>query len=99
MVKSKGFNNRTRQLFRQSARKSGLRSLRYLLEPIEVGQKVDILLNSSIQKGRPHRRYNGTTGPVIRKQGQSYVINVKKGRKIKTIISRPEHLRISKLQD
>ncbi len=99
MVKSKGFNNRTRKLFRRSARKSGLKSLRYLLEPIEVGQIVDILLNSSIQKGRPHRRYNGTTGSVVRKQGQSYVISIKKGRMLKTIISRPEHLRVSKIQD
>ncbi|MHA2091652.1 MAG: 50S ribosomal protein L21e [Candidatus Kariarchaeaceae archaeon] len=99
MVKSKGYNNRTRRLFRRTSRKKGLKSLRYLLEPVEVGQKVDILLNSSIQKGRPHRRYNGTTGPVIRKQGQSYVISIKKGRKLKTIVSRPEHLRKSKQQD
>ncbi|MHA2248706.1 MAG: 50S ribosomal protein L21e [Candidatus Kariarchaeaceae archaeon] len=99
MVKSKGFDTRTRRLFRRSPRKSGLRSLRYLLEPIEVGQKVDILLNSSIQKGRPHRRFNGTTGSVIRKQGQSYVITVKQGRMLKTVISRPEHLRVSKQQD
>lgn len=99
MVKSKGYNNRTRSLFRKSTRKKGLRSLRYLLEPIEVGQKVDILLNSSIQNGRPHRRYNGTSGTVLKCQGQSYVISVKTGRMEKIIISRPEHLRISKQQD
>ncbi len=99
MVKSKGYNNRTRSLFRKSARKRGLRSLRYLLEPIEVNQKVDILLNSSIQNGRPHRRYNGTSGTVLKKQGQSYVISVKAGRMDKIIISRPEHLRISKQQN
>jgi large subunit ribosomal protein L21e len=85
-------------MFRKKTRDTGLRSLRYLLEPIEVGQKVDILLNSSIQKGRPHRRYNGKSGEVIRKQGQSYVINVKIGRAIKEVVSRPEHLRVSKAQ-
>ncbi len=99
MVKSKGYNNRTRTIFRKSARKKGLRSLRYLLEPIEVHQKVDILINSAIQGGRPHRRYNGQSGTVIRKQGQSYVIRVKNGNMDKIIISRPEHLRISKQQD
>ena len=98
MVKSKGYNNRTRRLFRLSAREKGLRSLRYLLEPIEVGQKVDILLNSSIQNGRPHRRFNGTSGTVLKKQGQSYVISVKTGNMNKIVISRPEHLRISKQQ-
>ena len=99
MVKSKGYNNRTRKLFRQHTRDKGLRSLRYLLEPIGVGQKVDILLNSSIQNGRPHRRYNGESGSVLRKQGQSYVITLKSGNKWKEIVARPEHLRLSKVQD
>ncbi|MCY3411447.1 MAG: 50S ribosomal protein L21e [Candidatus Heimdallarchaeota archaeon] len=99
MVKSKGYNNRTRRVFRKSTRQKGLRSLRYLLEPIDVGQKVDILLNSSIQNGRPHRRFNGTSGTVMEHRGQSYVISVKSGRMSKTVISRPEHLRVSKQQD
>ena len=98
MVKSKGFNNRTRKLFRKHARKRGLRSLRYLLEPIEVSQRVDIIINSSIQKGRPHRRFNGIAGTVVKKQGQSYVIAVKSGKMDKIVISRPEHLRVSKQQ-
>ena len=98
MTKSKGFQNRTRKLFRKSARQKGLKSLRYLLEPIDVGQRVDILLNSAMQKGRPHRRYNGKSGGVVEKRGQSYVIDVKIGGKVKTIIARPEHLRVSKVQ-
>ncbi|MHA2501749.1 MAG: 50S ribosomal protein L21e [Candidatus Kariarchaeaceae archaeon] len=98
MTKSKGFQNRTRKLFRKSAKQKGLKSLRYLLEPINVGQRVDILLNSSIQKGRPHRRYNGKSGEVLELRGQSYVIEVKIGNALKTIIARPEHLRISKAQ-
>ncbi|MHA2029750.1 MAG: 50S ribosomal protein L21e [Candidatus Kariarchaeaceae archaeon] len=96
MVKSKGYNNRTRQLFRKQARSRGLKSLRYLLEPLKVGETVDILLNSSIQKGRPHRRYNGTSGIIVEQRGQSFVISLKAGRKAKSIIARPEHLRISK---
>ena len=98
MVKSKGFNNRTRTLFRKSARDKGLKSLRYLLEPVEVGQRVDILLNSSIQSGRPHRRFNGKSGRITEKRGASYVIDVKIGDAVKTVISRPEHLRVSKSQ-
>jgi len=98
MVKSKGFQNRTRKLFRKSARQKGIKSLRYLLEPIDVGQRVDILLDSAIQKGRPHRRYNGKSGEVVEKRGNSYVIEVKIGGAMKTIISRPEHLRVSKAQ-
>lgn len=96
MVKSKGLNNRTRRLFRKHARKRGLKSLRYLLEPIQVGEKVDLIINSGIQGGMPHRRYNGTSGTVMEKRGQSYVVKVKSGRMDKTIIARPEHLRASK---
>ncbi|MDH5401656.1 MAG: 50S ribosomal protein L21e [Candidatus Heimdallarchaeota archaeon] len=96
MVKSKGFDNRTRSLFRKHARLRGLKSLRYLIEPIQVGEKVDILLNSTIQNGRPHRRFNGSSGTVIEKRGQCYVLSVPVGNKEKTVISRPEHLRSSK---
>lgn len=93
MKKSKGFNSQTRKLFKRSSRQKGLRSLRYLLEPFEVGQKVDIILNSQSQKGRPHRRYHASTGTVVKKQGQAYVVNVKQGKKEAVIIARPEHLR------
>lgn len=96
MTKSKGYNTQTRKVFRKKARDKGLRSLRYLLEPFEVGQKVDIILESAVQNGRPHRRYNGSSGSVIEVRGQSYVISLKDGNKEKKIISRPEHLRISK---
>ena len=96
MTKSKGYNTQTRNVFRKRARDKGLRSLRYLLEPFEVGQKVDIILESSIQNGRPHRRYNGSSGSVVELRGQSYVVSLMDGNKEKKIISRPEHLRISK---
>ena len=96
MKKSKGYDSRTRRLFKRSSRERGIRSLRYLLEPYEVGQKVDIILNSQSQKGRPHRRYHSSTGTVIRRQGQAYVISVKQGKKLSTVIANPEHLRAAK---
>ncbi len=95
MRKSKGFDNRTRKLFKRKAREKGLKSLRYLLEPFEVGQNVDIILNSQEQRGRPHKRYHGKKGVVSKIQGQSYVIMVKTGNSETQIISRPEHLRPS----
>lgn len=96
MKRTKGYNSKTRKLFKKSSRDKGIKSLRYLLEPFEVGQKVDIILNSQSQQGRPHRRYHSSTGTVVRKQGQAYVVNVTQGRKNATIIARPEHLRSAK---
>lgn len=96
MKRTKGYNSTTRKLFRRSSRQKGLRSLRYLLEEYDIGQKVDIILNSQSQKGRPHRRYHSSTGTVIKKQGQAYVISVSQGKKTTTLIARPEHLRVAK---
>lgn len=96
MKKTKGFNHGTRKLFKRSSRTKGIRSLRYLLEPFDQGDKVDIILNSQSQSGRPHRRYHASTGTVIKKQGQAYVVAVKQGKKETTIIANPEHLRKAK---
>lgn len=96
MKKTKGFNHGTRKLFKRPSRSKGLRSLRYLLEPFETGDQVDIILNSQSQNGRPHKRYHSSTGTVIKKQGQAYVIAVKQGKKEATIIANPEHLRKAK---
>ncbi len=99
MQRSKGYDSSTRKLYRRAPREKGLRSLRYLLEPFEVGQKVDIILNSQSQKGRPHRRFHGKKGTVLAKQGQAYIVAVKKGNKENKVIANPEHLRAAKVEE
>jgi len=93
--KSRGYNNRTRRLFRKHPRKRGLRSLRYLLTDYEIGEKVSIIIDPSIHKGRPHRRFHGKTGTVIKKQGDAYIVQVRDGNSLKQIIALPQHLRKS----
>ena len=93
--KSSGYNNRTRRLFRVHPRKKGLRSLRYLLNDYEEGEKVSIIINPSIHKGRPHRRFQGKTGTIVKKQGNAYVVSVRDGKREKFIIALPQHLRKS----
>ncbi len=98
MQRSKGYDSGTRKLFKRSPRQKGLRSVRYLLEPFEIGQKVDIILNSQSQSGRPHKRYHGRKGTVVAKQGQAYIVLVKKGNKENKIIAKPEHLRAAQVE-
>ncbi|MCC6054940.1 MAG: 50S ribosomal protein L21e, partial [Thermosphaera sp.] len=67
MVKApKGYRHRTRKMFRKNIRERGLvPSLSLLMVDYNVGDKVHIVVNPSIHKGMPHRRYHGKTGEVI----------------------------------
>ncbi len=91
--KSKGTNFRTRRIFSKHPRKRGLPSLSRTLTNYEVNSKVNIVIEPSVQKGRPHRRFHGKTGIVLEKRGQAYLIQVSDGRSYKKIIARPEHLK------
>jgi len=51
------------------------------------------LIEPSVHKGMPHRRYHGRVGIVHAKRGKSYVVHVEMGSQTKEIIARPEHLR------
>jgi large subunit ribosomal protein L21e len=98
MVKtSKGFTFRTRSLFKKSPRAKGLPPLGRLLVNYQVGDKVDIIIEPSQQKGMPHRRFHGKVGEVQRKQGNAYIVKLNDLNKEKTLIVRPEHIRRHKL--
>ncbi|MFX0086957.1 MAG: 50S ribosomal protein L21e [Candidatus Hodarchaeota archaeon] len=91
--KSKGTNFRTRKIFSKHPRKRGLPSLSRMLATYEVNSRVNIVIEPSVQKGRPHRRFHGKTGLVLEKRGQAYVIQIKDKGSTKQIIARPEHLK------
>lgn len=59
----------------------------------KVGDKVHIVINPSVIKGMPHRRFHGKTGEVVGRRGYSYIVKVLLGDKEKTLFIRPEHLR------
>jgi len=94
MVKaSKGIMKRTRQKFRRGPRARGLSPITTSFQRFEVGQRVVIVINSSVQKGWPHHRFHGMTGTVVGVRGRAYVIDVRMGGKKKQAIALPEHLR------
>jgi large subunit ribosomal protein L21e len=63
-----------------------------ILRTYQPGEKVTILIEPSMHKGMPHRRYHGRVGIIHSKRGKSYVVHVATGRQTKQIIARPEHL-------
>lgn len=91
--KSKGTNFRTRRIFSKHPRNRGLPSLSRTLATYEVNSKVNIVVEPSVQKGRPHRRFHGKTGKVLEKRGKAYLIEVADGKSYKKVIARPEHLK------
>ncbi|MFX1511576.1 MAG: 50S ribosomal protein L21e [Promethearchaeota archaeon] len=90
---SKGTMFRSRKVMKKSTRKKGLPPLSSLLRTYNVGDKVDILIEPSIQKGQPHRRFHGRTATIIEIRGKAVVLNVRDGNAMKTVIARCEHVR------
>jgi large subunit ribosomal protein L21e len=88
--KSHGPRARTRKKLKQKLRRKGI--TRFLKE-FKEGQKVMILQEPASHKGMPFPRFKGKIGKIINKRGKSYIVEVLDGKKVKKIISRPEHLK------
>ena len=63
-----------------------------ILRKYTLGDKVAVVLEPSVQRGQPHRRFHGKTGTIMGKRGRSYLVSLKDMGREKIIISRPEHL-------
>jgi len=92
LTNSKGYYAGARRLLKKPIREKGKLSITKLLTKYEIGSKVIIKMDSSVQKSLPHKRFHGKIGIVLEKRGRGYVVNVPKGNSISTIIVRSEHL-------
>jgi large subunit ribosomal protein L21e len=89
--KSKGVRQRTRRKMSQPA---GYRPpITKFLKTFEIGQNVVLVPEPSSHKGVPYKRFKGKFGKIVEKRGKSYVIELRDGRMLKKVISRPEHLK------
>src|SRR5438046_10606685 len=92
MVKaSKGIMEKTRQKFRRGPRQRGLSPITRSFQSFEVGERVTIVIDSSLQKGWPHHRFHGMTGTVVGQRGAAFLVDVRFGGRIKHAVVRPEH--------
>ena len=88
MARSHGYRRRTRALLQ----KRSSHGLSHILTDYTPNQKVVIKIDSTQVKGMPHRRFNGLVG-VVRESGRrAVIIDVMVGHKMKTVISRKEHI-------
>jgi len=89
VVKSHGPRKRTREKFRKSKRTP----INEFLKQFKIGDRVVIDINSSSIKGMPFRRFQGLYGRIVKRRGRAYLVEIKDGKKNKTIIANPEHLK------
>ena len=92
MTNSKGYYTGARKLLTKPVRETGKLNISKLLTKHEIGSKVFIKMDSSVQKSLPHKRFHGRIGIILEKRGRGYVISVTQGKAVKTIIVRSEHL-------
>ncbi len=82
---------------KRSPRERGKIPLTPRLIELNPGDYVDIIINPAVHRGMPHKRFHGKTGRVIGKRGRAYIVEVRDGGKMKTLIVRPDHLRPRKI--
>ena len=92
-IRSKGLRSKTRGVFQKRPRDRGAPSPNTVLREFPEGARVAIVNNPAVHKGMTHKRFQGQTGVVTGKQGGSFVVAVQHGKKAKTLVVRPEHLK------
>tara|TARA_B100001996_G_scaffold338990_1_gene291741 strand:+ start:1708 stop:1998 length:291 start_codon:yes stop_codon:yes gene_type:complete len=93
MKRSKGLRVRTRSILRRRKKERSRLNISRVIHQYEEGDRVAIVLDGGQQMGMPHRRFNGRTGFINKRQGKAWIVDVKDGNMQKTVIARPEHLR------
>ncbi|MCT8336872.1 50S ribosomal protein L21e [Methanoculleus sp. Afa-1] len=97
MAHHNGPRKKTRYKFKKDLRKRGITPVTSVIQNYEIGQKVHVVVEPSVQKGMPHRRFHGKTGTVIGQRGRAWVVEVSDGDSVKQVIARPQHLKAQKV--
>ncbi|MBI4362319.1 MAG: 50S ribosomal protein L21e [Euryarchaeota archaeon] len=84
---------KTRTKLRRGLRERS--SIRRAVQQFDPGATVHIDIDPSIHKGMPHPRFTGYTGHVLDRRGRAYIVQIREGHKDKTLLVRPEHLKVA----
>ncbi len=93
MPTSHGIQRRTRDKLSKSVRARGISPVSRAIQDFDEGQMVHIILDPSIHKGMPNPKFHGKTGKVAGKRGRAFLLKVRDGNAMKTVIALPEHLK------
>ena len=87
--RSHGFRHKSRSVMTKNRN----RGVSFLLQEYAQGDRALVIIDPRQHKGLPHRRYHGKVGTVITVGKRSLILNVKLGNKIKTLITRYDHVK------
>ena len=94
MVKRIGRSRRkTRGVSRKNIRRKGKIRLSRYFQKLKEGENVVLSMEPAVQKGLYFRRFHGKKGIVAGRKGRCYNILVMDGKKQKTLIVHPVHLK------
>lgn len=77
----------------KTSRTKGKISQRAYLQEFNPGDKVALVIESSVQQGVFHPRFSGRTGTIVEKKGSVYVVKIRDISKQKNILVHPVHLK------
>ncbi|MBU0457648.1 MAG: 50S ribosomal protein L21e [Nanoarchaeota archaeon] len=86
---------KTRHKFKRHYREKGKVPLSQYFQEFAVGERVNLKINSNIQKGMFFPRFHGLNGKITGKKGSCYQVNIKDGGKEKILFVHPFHLKKS----
>ena len=84
---------KTRGLYSIKHRNKGKIKIRDYLQSFNEGDKIVLRIMPNVQSGIPFRRFVGLTGIVNGKQGVAYKVDVIDGKKTKSLLVHPVHMR------
>jgi len=94
MTKRIGTSRRkTRSKLKKNVRTRGKISITKYFQIFKTNDKVQLIAEPAVQKGMYFPRFHGKTGKVTGKKGLCYNIEIKDGKKLKTLIVHPIHLK------
>ena len=95
MARKGGTGRKKRSLFGKNIKKKGKFSLNNYLASFELGERVNLVLESSIRTGIYNPRFVGKSGVVVAKKGSCYEVKIKDFSKEKLVLVHPVHMKRS----
>jgi large subunit ribosomal protein L21e len=88
-----GFRRKTRHKLRKKKSDRGKIAITRYLQKFEMGERVVLKADSSVQKGMYFPRFHGLSGVIQGMQGKNYKVKIKDGGKDKSLLVHPVHLK------
>lgn len=93
MTRHRGFRYKSRSVLTKERGSRTTPSPEKYVREFQVNDRVVIMIDPSIHKGMPHRRYHGLVGRIVEKRGRGYIVEVMLGNKQKLLSLLPDHMR------